>query len=244
MFKTRLMIGENLLTSIILAILTNIAGKSVASRWFQWYTNLFHSPTTHCRVSYGFYGYGWWKTKPLIGMGFQLRFFEKIPWYGESIIYPHEAAKFVSTLVHVDEIYADHELLAALCIYHMRPDQYVFADARLEVNTKESLTNLREIRRLLNRDVSAGIALLETHGTGTKSLVFMNHTFFNPQLPSLLSNLAQSPDWVCVYSDSYSEDPGPSRFITGATVFVPRSVFTEAQLPRVSLDPLLVRLQN
>ncbi|MFL2870396.1 MAG: hypothetical protein ACJZ8O_06550 [Pirellulaceae bacterium] len=170
--------------------------------------------------------------------------FEKIPWYGESIIYPHEAAKFVSTLVHVDEIYADHELLAALCIYHMRPDQYVFADARLEVNTKESLTNLREIRRLLNRDVSAGIALLETHGTGTKSLVFMNHTFFNPQLPSLLSNLAQSPDWICVYSDSYSEDPGPSRFITGATVFVPRSVFTEAQLPRVSLDPLLVRLQN
>ena len=170
--------------------------------------------------------------------------FEKKPWYGESVIYPHEAAKFVNRLTSIDEVYADHELLASLCIYHMRSDQRVFADARLEVNTKGSLADMREIRRLLNSDINAAMRTLENYGSGTKALVFMNHTFFSPQLPSLLSNLAQSPDWICVFSDKYSEDAGPSGFILGASVFVPREVASGAALTSVSVEHLLSKLRN
>lgn len=170
--------------------------------------------------------------------------FEKSPWYGESRIYPHDAAMFLNTLEDIDEIYADHELLAALCIYHMREDQRVFADARLEVNTKKALADMREVRRLLNRDIEEATTLLSSYGNGTKAIVFMNHSFFSPQLPNVLSNLARSEEWVCVYCDPYREDTGPSRFIIGATIFVPRAVSLKQQLPAVSVEHLLNRLQN
>ena len=170
--------------------------------------------------------------------------FEKKPWYGESVIYPHEAAKFLSRLPSIEEIYADHELLASLCIFHMRNDQRIFADARLEVNTKGSLADMREIRRLFNSDIRAAMIMLETYGSGPKALAFMNHTFFSPQLPNLLSNLAQSPDWICVFSDKYAEDEGPSRFILGATVFVPRSVASAERLTSVSVEHLLSKLRD
>ena len=170
--------------------------------------------------------------------------FEKKPWYGESVIYPHEAAKFLNGLSVIDEVYADHELLASLCIFHMRSDQRVFADPRLEVNTKGSLADMREIRRLFNSDIGAGMIMLEKYGSGTKALVFMNHTFFSSQLPNLLSNLAQSPDWVCVFSNQYAEDDGPSRFILGASVFVPRAVASAEGLTSVSVEHLLSRLRN
>ena len=126
----------------------------------------------------------------------------------------------------------------------MRNDQRVFADARLEVNTKRSLADMREIRRLFNSDIRAAMSILETYGGGTKALAFMNHTFFSPQLPNLLSNLAQSPDWICVFSDKYAEDDGPSRFILGASVFVPRAVASVEGLTPVSVEHLLSKLRD
>lgn len=169
--------------------------------------------------------------------------FEKAPWFGESVIYPHSAADFISNIDSVQHIYADHELLSALCIFHMRDDQRVFADARLEVNSKSSLAAYREIRRKLNRDIDAALIQLSSFTEKNPALVFLNNSFFDPKLPNLLSNLANDPNWRCVYSDPFLEDNGPTRFILGATVFLPVELAEGSSLAPVDVSHLLNRLQ-
>ncbi len=63
--------------------------------------------------------------------------------------YAHDSVKFLSQPKMPDRVVAMHLGHAATVIFHNGPNQRVFADPRLEVNTKETLTKYLQFKRRL-----------------------------------------------------------------------------------------------
>lgn len=127
-------------------------------------------------------------------------------------------------------IYAAHLGMASLCLFELGPERPVFADPRLEANSKEVLAAYLEFPRLLAAgDRNAARVLIETGAAATSP---------DRSLPALLLDprtlagshdfrraLAFSPHWRCVYFDPQ------------ALIFVPTDVAAAAGMPTFDLDP-------
>jgi hypothetical protein len=60
-------------------------------------------------------------------------------WGEVPYMFPHESARFLAREGMPRHIYAVDQGAAAVCIFHDGPERRVFADGRLEVNTRETL---------------------------------------------------------------------------------------------------------
>ena len=130
---------------------------------------------------------------------------------GEAAWYAHSAAEFLNRKDSPKNIYAAHEGAAAICIYHLGPRRRVFADARLEVNTRETLERYLVVKRQLARgDPAAEANLVRDIPPGPDgqrempALLFDNRTLFHGSLvdPPLLQGILQSGRWRCVFCDT------------------------------------------
>ena len=127
--------------------------------------------------------------------------------WGVSPLYPHGAAEFLKQDGMPDRIYAINEAAAAVCIYHLGPDKRVFADARLETNTRETLELYQSILGQIATDYSELSASLRA-GPGKKdaelpALVIDMYLLINSsrRMPRLLAGLLEGEKnhWRCVY---------------------------------------------
>jgi hypothetical protein len=153
---------------------------------------------------------------------------------GESGWYPHEAGQRLLVKGMPDTFYAQHLGVAAVCLHHAGPEKRVFADARLETNTRDTLARYKEISDGLGMKVQASLDVLtgNTDPLRWPALVIANSELIARQ--GMLDFLAGHPEWVCVYS---SPPPGlnlgdPGReMVGGASIFVARKRQLSKGLP-------------
>jgi hypothetical protein len=153
---------------------------------------------------------------------------------GESGWYPHEAGQRLQDKGMPDTFYAQHLGVAAVCLHHAGPEKRVFADARLETNTRETLARYKEISDGLGMKVQASLDLLtgNTDPLRWPALVIANSDLIARQ--GMLEFVARHDEWVCVYS---SPPPGlnlgdPGReMVGGASIFVARKRQLSEGLP-------------
>lgn len=144
---------------------------------------------------------------------------------GESDWYPHAAALKLAERGMPDRIFAHHLGVAAVCIKTVGPDKKVFADARLETNTKDTLADYKEITAGLGMQSELALRRLAGDPDPGKwpAIVIANHELVSR--PGLLAFLAGHQEWVCVYSRRPKglNMGSPERsFIGGASIFVAR----------------------
>jgi hypothetical protein len=161
---------------------------------------------------------------------------------GEAAWHAHSAAEFLNRPGFPRCIYAAHEGVAAVCIYHLAPQRRVFADPRLEVNTRQTLQRYLDVRRQLAQgDPAAEANLLRNIAPGPDgrrqmpALVFDNRTLFYESLkdPPLLQGILQTGRWRCVLCDT-KVDSGRSDatpILDGAAVFLASDQAEKLGLP-------------
>ena len=161
------------------------------------------------------------------------------PWYG------HAACRFLAQPGMPRNVYAVHEGQAAVCIFHLCPEKRVFADARLELNTQDTLERYLQIQNQL----AAGDPTAETNlrqGSDDNSelpaLVFDNLTLLNASMksPRLLQQLIGGNRWRCVFANPTHEQSleNSATLITGSTVFLASEKADKLGLPPVDLSRL------
>lgn len=117
--------------------------------------------------------------------------------------YAHDAVRFLGRPGMPERVYASHLGHASLYIYEHGPQRKVFADPRLEVNTRETLARYQQIQQLLLAHDPAAERLLLTGvepDAGEEA-----------ELPALLIGaisllpirepMFSHPRWRCVYAD-------------------------------------------
>ena len=148
--------------------------------------------------------------------------------FGEAAWYGHDAARFLQQPGMPRHVYAQHLGQAAVCIFHLSPESRVFVDARLEVNTRDTLQRYREIAQ----QIAAGDPMAEDNlrrGTGghrhhLPALLFDNHMLVQSVArgTGLLQSLLDGGRWRCVYCNMNPDRqvahvaPG----VQGASVFL------------------------
>ena len=181
--------------------------------------------------------------------------------WGITNLYPHDAAKFLAKPGMPKRIYAMNEGAAAVCIFHLGPDQKVFADARLETNTRKTLQLYQAILAQLSDDYRG---LAENLRTGPDednpeipALLIDSYTLVkeSQRMPRLLAGIIEGKknNWQCVYcsfsdTDIPSDDrlPVSANVILGGCVFLDRAKAKELKLPDhgKTLARLLLRIRR
>jgi len=139
--------------------------------------------------------------------------------------YAHGAARFLCRPGMPRRVFAWHLGQAAVYIYHAGPEGKVFADPRLEVNTRATLARSLEILRGLQTQDPRVLDWLEGVGPTAADEPVPALLFDERSLrlsPELFAGLIQDPRWQAVY---YEEGT--------AIVFVARSLATRLRLPDV-----------
>jgi hypothetical protein len=122
-------------------------------------------------------------------------------------------------------IYASHLGHAGLCIFHLGPEQRVFADPRLEVNTRETLARYREIHLLLESHNPSAERMLRESGGGELPALLIGTADLWPHRDRFFHH----PRWRAVYADPV------------AVVLLPHEQADTLQLPAVSWESVLMR---
>lgn len=144
-------------------------------------------------------------------------------------IYAFPAAEFLDQPGMPERIYANHLGQAAVCIYVNGPEQKVFADARLEVNTQQTLAAYRAVIPLLIDHDPRAMTLL-SQGGEPPALLF-DLTLLARNKP-LWDAMVDHPRYRCVY---IAED------YTGV-VFLEQERVEELGLKEFSLEQFLQEL--
>ena len=146
----------------------------------------------------------------------------------------HAAARFLNQEGLPKHVFAAELRQAAVCIYHLCPNQRVFTDARLELNTQETLRRYSDIIRQLACDDPRIIDNLtynmSPHDREVPALLLDN--VFLSMNPTVAQCLLHSDMWRCVYTEQ--------RGSFGASVFVTEELAEQLDMPAVDisfLDP-------
>lgn len=116
----------------------------------------------------------------------------------------HEASRFLAREGMPQRVYAMHLGQAAVYLYHNGPQRRVFADPRLEVNTRETLQrSLDVMRELVQHDPKAEADLRigippDAQGNQELPALLMDRS----TVASILQKLWSNPRWRLVYSDA------------------------------------------
>lgn len=117
----------------------------------------------------------------------------------------HEASKFLGRKGMPQQVYAMHLGQAAVYLFHNGPERRVFADPRLEVNTRETLQRSLDVMdQLLNHDPRAEENLrigIEPDAEGRRELPALLLDF--PTVKRFFPRLVSNPRWRLVYLDEY-----------------------------------------
>ncbi len=137
-------------------------------------------------------------------------------------------------------IYALNEKLAAQCIYNLGPDRKVFADARLELNTRQTLQHYWDIRFLLADQNPAAQRLLAGPDAGPLPALVLDNLLivdYSVRHPELLQGLLSHPNWRCVFSTASDAlaSPKGEDFLDGVTIFLPTKKAEELKLKEAPL---------
>ena len=157
--------------------------------------------------------------------------------FGEHSWYNHEAARFVSDLPEIENVYVHYNGtgLAGLVIYHgYKPgvdiSKRVFADARLEANTVEVLVDFLAVIGEPDQSVESMESVLKNYSESLPALVFKNSDLMVRR--KLLDGLISSSEWRSVY---LSSEPS---LADGVTVLVPDKVVRRNSLEIVPIGIL------
>jgi len=118
----------------------------------------------------------------------------------------HDASRFLAREGMPQRVYAMHLGQAAVYLFHNGPQRKVFADPRLEVNTRETLQrSLDVMRELVQHDPKAEADLrigIPPDASGEQELpaLLMDRS----TVASILQQLWSNPRWRLVYSDPSS----------------------------------------
>ena len=143
-----------------------------------------------------------------------------------------------------DHIYAVGERLAARCIFYLGPEKRVFADARLELNSRQTLEDYLNIQFQLPAGDPAAEQTLKRYGNGQlPALAFDNMLMLNFSVdePRLFQGLLRNPRWVCAFSttsdDLYSGEA--KDLVDGVTVFLHVTTANKLGLKAAPVSQLL-----
>ena len=163
--------------------------------------------------------------------------------FGQSKWYGHDAARFLKNLDLPRTIYAYTLGQATVCIYHLAPEKRVFADARLEVNKKETLARYIEILEDLTTSGLQGEEKLRGPPHGPESelpaLFIDNLTLARISMtePGSISSLLEDGRWRCVFCElEVIED-----VLQGASIFIDRKTADQLGL---AADPDVDKLRK
>lgn len=123
-------------------------------------------------------------------------------WFGLSEFggwYPHDGVNFLRGKEMPPRVYAMHLGHAALYIYEQGPERKVFADPRLEVNTRETLKHYLDVIKYLSTPGGYDQAeeLLRGPDGGPLPALLFDPAALEPYYEGLLAN----PRWRLVYYD-------------------------------------------
>lgn len=125
--------------------------------------------------------------------------------------FPNDAAKFLNRKDMPDRVYAQHNGVAAICIYHICPDKKVYADARLETNTISTLKKYSEIFDQISigdRRADTKLAMVESLNQVDReklpAIVMDVSTLYQAAIVNspLMESLFKNKRWRCVYLDA------------------------------------------
>jgi len=157
--------------------------------------------------------------------------------FGEHSWYNHEAARFVSDLPGVENVYVHYNGtgFAGLVIYHgYKPggenSKRVFADARLEANTVEVLQDFLAVIGETDQSLESMESVLTNYSETLPAMVFKNSDLMIRR--KLLDGLIASSEWRSVY---LSSEP---NLADGVTVLVPDEVVRRNSLEIVPIGIL------
>jgi hypothetical protein len=170
--------------------------------------------------------------------------------FGQTQWYPHSGAIFLQDPRLPDRVYASHLGVAAVCIFHLAPEKKIFADARLETNTPETLQAHQQI---LERIVSGGDyrSLLQAQFVPAESvhpqtgelpsIIIDNKTLLST--PAVYAGLRRD-NWRCIFFEDHIGDnfQGSEENIkslaNGCAVFLPAAQADVLNLPAADTSRL------
>jgi hypothetical protein len=146
----------------------------------------------------------------------------------------HQSVRSLRELDIPEHLYVIHEQLAAVCIFHLGPERRVFADARLELYSKETLRKYLEIEVALADDPDAAERLLRKAADQLPALVLDNGYLMNVESyqPKLLDALLHNGRWQCVHFSPSRSESGTAGWdpSDGIAVFVSKDQAEARQL--------------
>ena len=138
--------------------------------------------------------------------------------------YAHDAVRFLSRPGLPKHVFASHLGHAGLCIFHLGPEKRLFADPRLEVNTRQTLARYLEIVHLLEAHDPAAEQLLRESGDGELPALLIDSADLWPVRDRFFNH----PRWRAVYADPV------------AVVFLPNEKAEALNLPAVPWEAIII----
>ena len=172
--------------------------------------------------------------------------------FGQNQWYPHEGAQFLANPALPDRIYASNLGVASTCIFHLTPGKRVFADARLETNSKQVLQAHDDIRNLIanngefesllraefrgdpDADSDADFDADAEQNLPMPAIILDNRALMNDS--RLFHNLVYQRGWRCVFFEDYiqtfhGDEADKRAMLNGHAVFILEQQAQELGLP-------------
>lgn len=156
------------------------------------------------------YWHRWGGEGKVLGLG------EQEAWYA------HAASKFAGQPGMPDRAFVSNNGQAAVYIFHNGPEQKVFFDGRLEVNSKETFQLYEQFQQQMSFNMSGWAYLLEDEN-GQLPAIILDSRFSRNEINGLLNN----PQWRLVFADQV------------AAVFLDQKTTDRLKLPFADPAPLL-----
>ncbi len=165
--------------------------------------------------------------------------------WGESDWYPHDAARVLADARMPSRIVAHHLGVAAVVIFHACPDKKIFVDARLETNTRSTLSAYQQLFDGLTKGDQRVLQSLtrDLPEPEWPAIVVSNHHLVHQ--PLIFQALQTDPRWVCVHSSrprGFVADRG--RVIPGASIFIARERQLEKGIPLADVRWLIAAIRT
>ena len=179
---------------------------------------------------------------------------------GENIWYPHDGALFLQDPRLPDRIYASHLGVASVAIFHLCPDKKVFADARLETNTRQVLQSHsdvldriaagEEFESLLRAKFAKNYDAQAEAKREVPAILLSNDALISQQGIRVYRNLTKDDRWRCVFlqmniqPDFTGNERDVKLLSRGEAVFIASEQAKRLRIPAADTSLLEGLMQN